>query len=166
MVILFESIIACLLFTIFVIPSCIKNPLSWIDDYPPAIAKKVQQLGLIEKGNIQKSKNVIIKKIIFSIIVILLATFVIFKFNEADTFWKGFLFSYIIWFIVDWYDAIVIDCLWFCHSKKVVIVGTEGMKEYKDYLFHIKGSLKGMILGIPICLIIGICIEILMLVIR
>lgn len=43
------------------------------------------------------------------------------------------------------------DCLWFCHSKKVVIPGTEGMKEYKDYLFHIKGSLKGMLLGLPVC---------------
>lgn len=29
---------------------------------------------------------------------------------------------------------------------------------YKDYLFHAKGSLKGMILGIPVALVAGILV--------
>jgi len=69
---------------------------------------------------------------------------------------KGFLYSYLLWNIVDWWDAIFIDCIWFCHSKKVIIPGTEGMKEYKDYLFHIKESLKGMLFGLPTCVIVGL----------
>ena len=43
-----------------------------------------------------------------------------------------------IWLIIDWYDALVLDSIWFCHSKKVRIPGTEDMEEYKDYCFHIK----------------------------
>ena len=65
-----------------------------------------------------------------------------------------------LWNIVNWWDAIVLDCLWFCHCKKVIIPGTEGMKEYKDYLFHIKGSLKGMLYGIPASLLVGILVVI------
>ena len=67
---------------------------------------------------------------------------VVYKFNGADTFVKGFLYSYLLWNVVNWWDAIFIDCIWFCHSKKVIIPGTEKMKEYKDYWFHIKGNLS------------------------
>ena len=34
------------------------------------------------------------------------------------------------------------------------------MKGYKDYLFHAKGVLKGMILGIPAALVAGILVSI------
>ena len=29
------------------------------------------------------------------------------------------------------------------------------MKEYKDYLFHIKGGFKGVLFGLPACLLAG-----------
>ena len=29
------------------------------------------------------------------------------------------------------------------------------MKEYQDYWFHIKGSLKGQIIGLPVALLVG-----------
>ena len=77
------------------------------------------------------------------------------QFNGADTFWKGFRDSYLIWLIIDWYDALVLDCIWFCHSKKVRIPGTEDMEEYKDYRFHIRQSCIGMLLGLPACLAVG-----------
>ena len=32
---------------------------------------------------------------------------------------------------------------------------------YHDYMFHIKGSLKGMLIGLPVCLIIGVIIQVL-----
>ena len=61
---------------------------------------------------------------------------------------QGFIESYLIWLIIDWYDALILDCIWFCHSRKVRILGTEEMKEYKDYRFHIKQSCIGMLLGL------------------
>lgn len=154
MVIFIESIIACLLFTIAVVPSCIRNPLDWIDDYPPAIRKRVKKLGLI-KNEKKADLKIIIKKLIFCVVVLLGLSFIVHKFNGANTFIEGVLYSYLLWNIVNWYDAFVIDCIWFCHSKRVIIPGTEDMKEYKDYLFHIRGSFKGMILGLPICLLTG-----------
>ena len=56
---------------------------------------------------------------------------------------------------MNWYDAFVIDCLWACHDRRVRIPGTEDMKEYQDYWFHIKGSLKGQLLGLPVALLVG-----------
>ena len=67
--------------------------------------------------------------------------------------------AYALWNVVNWFDAIVLDCLWFCHDKHFVIKGTEDMtKDYHDYWFHIKGSLLGMVLAIPSALIAGLIV--------
>ena len=45
------------------------------------------------------------------------------------------------------YDLIVLDWGIFCHSKKLRISGTEDMeKEYKDYMFHARGTCIGIVL--------------------
>ena len=79
--------------------------------------------------------------------------------NGCTTFWGGFLTAYALWNVVNWFDAIVLDCLWFCHDPHFVIKGTEDMtKDYHDYWFHIKGSLLGMVLAIPSALIAGLIV--------
>lgn len=159
MTILIESIVGCLLFTIICGGMTYFKPLSMIHDYPPAIQDRVRKLGLI-KDNENKTKLDLIRKFIAIIVFVLLLAVIVHKFNNANTFLKGFGYSYLLWNIVNWWDAIVIDCIWFCHSKKVIIKGTEDMKAYKDYLFHIKGGLKGTLYGIPACLLVGIFVLI------
>ena len=61
-------------------------------------------------------------------------------FNGADTFLSGFVTSFLLWLVVDWYDALVIDCLWFCHSKRFVISGTEDMTLLITIMDSISGS--------------------------
>lgn len=51
--------------------------------------------------------------------------------------------------------ALVIDCLWVCHDRRVRIPGTEDMKEYRDYWFHIRHSLVGQVLGLLVALLVG-----------
>ena len=160
MILLIESIIGCLLFTIIAGGMTYLKPLSMINSYPPAIQDKVLELGLITKEEKSKSKKSIIKKIIALFLLVLIISFVVYKFNGANTFLKGFGYSYLLWAIINWWDALVIDCLWFCHSKRVIIKGTEGMKEYKDYWFHIKGALIGCLYGIPACLLVGLFVSI------
>ena len=76
--------------------------------------------------------------------------------NGCTTFLCGALTAYALWVVVNWFDAIVLDCLWFCHDKHFVIPGTEDMTAaYHDYWFHIKGALIGMLLGIPAALVAG-----------
>ena len=159
MVLLIECLIGIILFSLIVIPSTIKDPVGWLGDYPAAIRERCIELGIIEGREQRLSKRELIKKILAVFILIGLLCFVLRKFNHADTFLKGFVNSYVIWLVIAWWDALVIDCGFFCHSKKVIIPGTEGMKEYKDYMFHIKQSLLGSIIGLPVCLLVGLIIS-------
>ena len=55
-----------------------------------------------------------------------------------DSF-EGWFHGYIMWVAEIWFDALGVDCLWFCHSKKMIIPGTEDLVDaYHDYWHHIK----------------------------
>ena len=160
MTIFLEILISCLIFIIVAGGMTYFKPLSMINNYPKPIQDKVKELGLIKDEQTSTGKKTIIKKITALILLVVILAFVVYKYNDATTFLKGFLYSYIIWTSVNLCDALLIDCLWFCHSKRVIIPGTEGMKEYKDYWFHIKGALIGMLYGIPACLLVGLIVLI------
>ena len=167
MIILIESLIGIVLFTIIIVTFTVKEPLTSIGDYPPAIRKKCIELGLTTERKQRFTRADLIRKGIAAIAFVLIFAMVLIHFNGADTFEQGFiafwisirksvlLESYLIWLIIDWYDALILDCIWFCHSRKVRILGTEEMKEYKDYRFHIKQSCIGMLLGLPACFAVG-----------
>ena len=156
MVFLMESILGCILFTIpLIIVS--RNPLAAIHDYPPAIIQRVKEMGLIDDTQVPGSKKVILKKVAAMLIIAALCALMVWHFNGARTFWQGTGITYALWTVVNWYDAFVIDCLWVCHSKRFRIPGTGDLeKDYLDYGFHIKGSLKGQLLGLPVALMGGI----------
>jgi hypothetical protein len=59
-----------------------------------------------------------------------------------------------LFFVVNIYDMIVLDWGVFCHSRKLRIPGTEDMdKDYKDYFFHVKGAMKGIVIGVIVALL-------------
>ena len=152
-----EAVALCTIFTILVLGS-MKKPLEMqIYSYPPNIINRVAEMGLIEKMEKPRVVESVKRKWPVIIIVGIVIGLCVYFVNGADTFLKGFAISYGLWLVVDWYDAIVMDMGWFCHSKKVRIPGTEDMvKDYQDYWFHIKASLVGMVLGFPACLIAGV----------
>ncbi len=161
MLLLIESLIGIVLFTLIVVPMVINDPFAMIGDYPPAIRKRCEELGLIEKRKKQLSKKELIRKAFAVIVLIVVAVFIMIKVNHATTFMQGFGYAYIIWLAITWYDALILDCGWFCHSKRMRIPGTENMKEYHDYLFHIKASAIGTLIGFPACVIVGLVVQIL-----
>lgn len=155
MVFLIECIVGCILFTI---PPVIvsRNPLSAIHDYPPAIIARVKEMGLIDDTQVPGSPKVVIKKTCAALIIAALCTVMVWQCNGARTFWQGAGITYALWSVVNWYDALVIDCLWFCRSRRFRIPGTEDMdKDYLDYGFHIRASLKGQLIGLPVALVVG-----------
>ena len=160
LVIVIESLIGIVLFSAVIVSLTLKNPLTSVGDYPPAIQKKCIELGLIKDRKKRFTKADYIRKGAAIIVFAVFFALVLRKFNGADTFLKGFGISYLIWLIIDWYDALVLDCIWFCHSKKARIPETEDMAEYKDYLFHIRQSCIGMLLGLPACLLTGLFVII------
>ena len=159
MVFLIESLIACALFTFFVFLMS-RDPIKTVFNYPPAIIDRCDKLGLVDVSNRPGGAAFYAKKIcamvVFGVLLGLLVRYV----NGCTTYCCGALKSYALWVVVNWFDALVLDCLWFCHDKHFVIPGTEDMVgDYHDYWFHIKGALIGMLLGIPAALVAGlICI--------
>ncbi|MBQ6178653.1 MAG: hypothetical protein IJK32_03945 [Bacteroidales bacterium] len=158
MTFLIEALIACAAFTLFVFLMS-RDPVKSIFNYPPIIIERCRSLGLVDESNRPGGTVFYVKKItalvVFGILLGLLVRYV----NGCTTFWCGVLTAYGLWCVVNWFDALVLDCLWFCHDPHFVIKGTEDMvKDYHDYWFHIKGALIGMVLAIPAALIAGLVV--------
>lgn len=158
-VILIETLVLIVLFTIAVAAGS-KNPVDTVYDMPQPIIDRCLELGLIDESRKADSPQTRKKKLAATIVILLVLTLVLYFVNHAANFLQGFLISYVIWLIVDWYDCFVIDWIWVCHSKKLIIPGTEDlMDSYKDYRFHFIASLKGMVIGLPVCLLAGVLVQ-------
>ena len=161
MILLVECAVAVALFSAFVIPSTARDPLGWISDYPPAIRERCEQLGLVKPTERRFTPAELSRKVVGVAVLLAALVLLLTKVNGATTFWQGFRDSYVIWLAIAWWDALVVDCGWFCHSKRVRIPGTEDMPEYHDYLFHVKQSCIGTALGLPVCLLVGFLVSVL-----
>ena len=159
MVFLIESVIACALFTLMVFLMS-RNPIKVVFNYPPAIIERCDKLGLVDASNKPGGAVFYAKKICAMILFGVLLGLMVHYINGCTTFWCGALTAYALWCVVNWFDAFVLDCLWFCHDKYFIIPGTEDMvSEYHNYWFHIEGGFIGMILAIPAALVAGaICV--------
>lgn len=159
MILFIESVVLCVLFTIMILPMQYKDPLNMIMSYPPEIIKRVESLPQY-KGKIKKREKAhIVKKIagVFLFVVVMTA---VAYFSGCRNFLSAFVHVFILFFTVNLYDLFVLDWGVFCHSKRLRIQGTEDMeKEYKDYLFHIKGAVIGTILGIIVALLSGALVQ-------
>ena len=152
-----EAVIACLLFAAFVIPSVRRDPLAWIEDYPPAIVDRVRELGLIDNETRMGSKEFIKVKLIKSLLVAIVLSLLVMCVNDAHTLTAGFAISYALWFVVTWFDTLVMDCFWFTKSERVRIPGTEDMEdEYRNVTHHFKMGVCSTLFGLPVCLLVGI----------
>ena len=158
MVILIECVVLCLVFTLMV---CImaRNPIATLYNYPPKIQERVKSLDEY-KDKIPTNKNKIVAKTFASLIIIVIVSLILRYINGYTTFNEAFFSGVIIWTVVNIYDAVVMDIIWFCHDTRFRFKGTEDMeKEYLDYMFHIKGSLIGEIIGIGVCIIVGLVVQ-------
>lgn len=123
-------------------------------NYPPAIKERAIQKGIITQEELadHAKKNKIIGLAAMLILSMLITCVV----NRQFTFLAGFVQSYIFFNVFSLFDALVIDSIWFCHSKWWVIPGTEDMTEaYHDYAFHWKWFLVGLVSSLPLSLIVG-----------
>ena len=156
-----EAVALCMLFHLAIWSQVRQEPSRRVYGYHPAIVERYIELGKIpEKKNLSTLERVK-KKWPAAIVLGVLLGAVVYFVNGSRSFLSGFLVSYGLWLIVDWYDAIVIDILWLCHSKSYILPGTEDMTEvYHDYGYHIKASCVGMLIGLPVCLLIGLVVQV------
>ena len=158
MILIIESTILCLIFTLIVYIIS-REPIKTLYNYPPRIQERVKSLEEY-KNKIPTKENKIFVKIIASIVLLLIISLILRYINGYKTFIDSFKFGFLLWTIVNLYDVIVLDIIWFCHDKYFIFKGTEDMiDEYHNYWFHIKGFFIGEILAIAICTLAGLLIK-------
>ena len=158
MVILIESVILCALFTLMVYIMS-REPIKTLYNYPPKIQERVRSLQEYQ-NLIPTQKNKLVKKILYTIIFLIILCIVLRYINGYTTFMDSFKYGFLLWTIVNLYDALVLDIIWFCHDKHFIFKGTEDMiDEYHNYWFHIKGFFIGELLALIICTLAGVIIQ-------
>lgn len=158
MIIIIESIVLCLLFTLMVYIMS-RNPIKTLYNYPPKIQERVKSLDEY-KDEIPTQKNKIFAKSFALILIIIFVSLILRYVNGYATFLEGFGYSLLLWTIINVYDIIVLDIIWFCHDPNFVFKGTEDMvEEYHNYWFHIKGGIIGELLALIICTLVGLIIQ-------
>ena len=158
MIIVIESIILCALFTLMVFIMS-KEPIKTLYNYPPKIQERVKSLDEY-KNKIPTQENKMAAKIFASILFLVIICVVLRYINGYTTFIESFKYGFLLWTVVNLYDAVVLDIIWFCHDKHFVFKGTEDMvKEYHNYWFHIKGFFIGETLALVICGLTGVIIQ-------
>ena len=158
MIFVIEAIVLCALFTLMVIMVA-KDPIKTLYNYPPKIQERVKSLPQYQ-GKIPTQKNKLAAKLTASVLFIVILSLVLRYINSYTTFIEGFGYGFLLWTIVNAYDAVVLDICWFCHDPRFVFEGTEDMvEEYHNYWFHIKGSLIGEGIALVICAVVGLIIQ-------
>ena len=162
--ILTEGIVLCILFTSAVLASA-KNPLDSVYDLPEPIVNRCLELGLINETKTITSKETKLKKLAAAVLIMVVLALCLRYVNHVKTFMHGFLVSYLVWLIVDWYDCFILDWILVCNTTLFMIPGTEDLtSSWKDYKFHFAGSCKGMLIGLPVCLMAGAMVKLLALI--
>ena len=158
MIIAIESIVLCLVFTLIVYLMS-RDPIKELYNYPPRIQERVKSLDEY-KDKIPTKKNKLAAKIIASVLFIAIASLVLRYVNGYTTFLQAFGYGFLLWTIVNLWDAVVLDILWFCHDPHFVFKGTEDMvSDYHDYWFHIKGFFIGEALALVVCALAALVVQ-------
>jgi hypothetical protein len=161
MILAIESIVACLILTIVILPMQYKNPIALVASYPPEIRKRLESLPEYADSLPKAQKSHIIWKVVFSIFCVIALAFVAY-YSGKRNFASAFIHIFIIFFSVNIYDMLILDIGVFCHDKRLRIKGTEDMDaEYKNSAHHIYGAIKGTGIGLVAALLSAGLVELL-----
>lgn len=160
MILFVECAISCAVFTLIILPSLYKDPIKHIMSYPKEIRDRVENLPQYKDViKVEEKRHLSVKLIAVLIFAIILA--VVAYYSGAKNFKSAYIHVFILFFVVNIYDMIVLDIGLFCHSKRTRIPGTEDMdKEYKNPWHHIRGAVIGIVIGTIVALLSGAIVHI------
>ena len=123
-------------------------------NYPPAIQKRAIERGITTQAEMDAAAKG--NKVFGTLLMLVLCLVITCAINKQYTFAAGFFQSYLFLNTFSLFDALVIDTLWFCHSKWWVIPGTEDMTDaYHDYAFHWKWFFVALLATLPLSVLVG-----------
>lgn len=157
MVLIIECVVFCMLFFIGIFIPLYKNPVGQIMSYPKKIRQRVEGLPQY-KECIKKTEKKHLSIKILSIFVFAFVLCVVAYLSGAKTFIQVFNHVFILFFVVNLFDLLIMDLLIFRNAKCFRIPGTEDMdKEYKECWHHIRGFFIGIGIGIIVSFLASLC---------
>ena len=158
MILVIESVVLCLALTGMVYLMS-RDPIKTLYNYPPKIQARVESLPEYQ-GRIPTRKNKVAVKLCASVLFAIVFALILRYVNGCTTFLQAFGTGLLLWTIVNLWDALVLDILWFCHDPRFVLPGTEDMTvDYHDYGFHLKGFCVGEGLALVVCAMAGLVVK-------
>lgn len=144
-----EAAVACLLFSAAVWASLRRDPMLWYQDFPPAVRERLKMLPKYS-GRIPKLKRTVARKIVVALVLAALLAGVALASGARD-FTSAFGWCFALWTVVNLWDALVLDTLWFSWGRGVRIPGTEDLEDaYLDVRPHWIAFLAGEAIGIAV----------------
>lgn len=160
---MFEVIIVGLIYSIILSVLVVfiqkLNPRILLQSYPKSIQEKVKQ---------KNKKEHMYTKIFGSIFMILSLgiplIYSIYLINQYNvSYMEVLIVNLIIFIIFNLVDLVIIDWIIICKITPsfIIIPGTEGNPDYKNYLFHIKGFTAGVLFSVVGSLLIATFVQVL-----
>lgn len=147
---LYGLVLSVLMSTLFITAAYL-NPEIMLRSYPPDIKARYGP-GRPETKRQRSLASM-------ALLVIMGGTFTsaLLTLPEPLTFVTAFICIFVVMFIFNVVDLVIIDWLVFVtlQPRFVVLPGTEGLVGYKDYAFHFKAFLRGMVL----CFVVGLIVA-------
>ena len=137
--ILVDGTVLGAVFSVVVLVSVRVDPTIWLEDYPPDIRAAVGD---------SVQPPVALQGLFGVILMVVMIGGLLWSVRRLDHdlggvgFGAAWLHVFLIFWIVNAADVVVVDWLFFIILFRdwVVLPGTEGMAGYGDYLFHLRGS--------------------------
>lgn len=122
--------------------------------------RKVEACPGKMRFQIPTQNNKIAAKLVACVLFVVILSLLLHFVNGYNSFPEAFGYGFLLWTIVNLWDMIVLDIIWFCHDPYFVFKGTEDMVEdYHDYWFHIKGFFIGETIALVVCALAGLVVQ-------
>jgi hypothetical protein len=121
------------------------NPRIALSDYPPDV-----QAAVPPRTRQELRLGILFSLPLLALVIIipLSSTWLIWQAAGSIDFGTAFITIFGVLSLPFFFDLLVLDILMFSlwTPRFVVIPGTEGMAGYKDYMLHVKGHLRGLLI--------------------
>ena len=123
MLILFQLILFCLLFTLMVKLAVGNNPINGLYFYPKPVQERAYEIALTDRETVARKR----KRFMIPFFLVMLAALllIIGIWNRVSDFKTAYLLALLFLEVMNWYDGVVIDRLWVGHSSFWLLPGCE-----------------------------------------
>lgn len=154
-----SGLVLCVVVTVIMAFSSIVALDMWVDNYPPGVRTKYGPMS--DRG--RRIRPFVAAAVFIAMLGVPLVGLLIHASRNVDPgFVPAFVFGFVALLSFNVYDLLVLDFFVFStwQPRFIVLPGTEGMAEYRDYRFHIAGFFRGLVF----CFVGGLVVAVVALV--